>query len=112
MVETFLCIVTVLLAIVGLSELVHWLSYMILKPKVKPHKQLIVYLNDQDAEQQLLSIIEELRWQGKRYADSLVAVTGDLSDEKKIICRSRFCGKGIFFTDTVSVNNDCSLSKR
>ncbi len=110
MIEAFLFIVTVLLAIVGLGELMHWISYIILKPKVKPHIQLIVYLNEQDAEQQLRSVIEELRWHGKRYADSLVAVTGDLSDEKKIICRSRFCGKGIFFTDTVSVNNDCSLS--
>lgn len=106
MAEAFLFIVTVLLAIIGLGEFLHWICYVILKPKKHAHMVLVVYLTEDDAECQMLAALEELRWHGKRYADSLVAVTENISDEKKAICRSRFCGKGVFFTESVSIIND------
>lgn len=105
MVEAFLLTVTVLLAIVGLSELVHLMCRVILKPKTKPRTVLVTYLTEADAEQQLLFVIEEMRWHGTKYAEALIAVTGDLSDEKKLLCKSRFSGKGIFFTDNIDTMN-------
>lgn len=105
MVEAFLLTVAVLLSIVGLSELVHYLCYLVLKPKTKPRTVLITYLTETEAEQQLLSVIEEMRWQGNRYAETLIAVVGELSDEKKLICKKRFSGKGIFFTNSIDTTN-------
>ena len=105
MVEAFLLTVAVLLAIVGLSELVHYLCYLVLKPKTKPRTVLVIYLTETDAEGQLLSVIEEMRWHGNRYAASVIALTGELSDEKKRICKSRFSGKGVFFRDSVDIIN-------
>ncbi len=105
MVEAFLLTVAVILAIVGLSELVHHLCYFVLKPKTKARTVLVTYLTETDAEGQLLSVIEEMRWQGNRYAEAIIAVTGDLSDEKKHICKNRFSGKGIFFRDSIDTIN-------
>ncbi len=105
MVEAFLLTVAVLLAVVGLSELVHFLCYIVLKPKTKPRTVLVTYLTEADAEQQLLSVVEEMRWQGNKYAEALVAVVGELSDEKKQICKKRFSGKGIFFKDSIDAIN-------
>ena len=106
MVEAFLLTITVLLAIVGPSELVHSLCYFVLKPKTKPRTVLVAYLTEAEAEHQLLSLIEEMRWHGDKYAERLIAVTNELSDEKKNLCRSRFFGKGIFFTDDFGKTND------
>lgn len=105
MVEAFLLTVIVFLAIVGLSEMMHYLCRFILKPKTKPRTVLITYLTEADAEQQLLSVIEEMRWQGARYAESLIVVTNGLSEEKKILCKNRFSGKGVFFTDSIDTIN-------
>ncbi len=99
MFEVFLITVTALLAVFGISELVHIVCYKILQPKNAAKKILITVLTENDAEQQLLSLIEEYKWQGSRYADILVAFTGELSIEKRNICRERFTGNSIYFTD-------------
>ena len=103
MFEAFLLTITALLAIVGLSELLHSACYRILKPRVKAQNFLLTVLTEEDAENQMLGVIEELRWHGTRYADTLVAVTINLSDEKKAVCKSRFSGPGIIFTDNIEV---------
>ena len=100
MFEAFLITVTLVLAIFGLSELFHMVCYKVLKPKKDAKKILILVLTEDDAEQQLLALIEELKWQGSRYANILVAFTGELSPEKTKICRERFTGNGIYFTNT------------
>lgn len=99
MVEIFLMLAVAFLAILGLSETMHYICIAVIKPKVKPRKVLVVYLTKRYAEEQLLSAIEEMRWHGTRYADAIIAVTADLGDEEKLLCRDRFGCKGVFFTD-------------
>ncbi len=101
MFEAFLLTITALLSIVGLSELVHWVCYMILRPKAKPQSILLTVLTEDEAENQVLAAIEELRWHGTHYADTLVAVTVNLSESKKIICKNRFLGHDIVFLDSI-----------
>lgn len=99
MFEAFLVTVMALLAVFGISELVHIVCYKVLQPKCHAKKILITVLTEDDAEQQLLALIEEFKWQGSRYADILVAFTAGLSAEKKNTCRERFTGNNIYFTD-------------
>ncbi len=99
MFEAFLITVMAILAVFGISELFHIVCYKVLQPKNPAKKIVITVLTDAEAEQQLLSLIEEFKWQGSRYADILVAFTGQLSEEKKNACRERFTGNNIYFTD-------------
>ncbi len=108
MFEAFLITVMALLAVFGMSELFHLICYRVLKPKEAAKNILITVLTESEAEAQLLSIIEEVKWHGNRYAHILVAFTGNLSDEKKKNCRERFSGNGIYFTENFDfLNYEC-----
>ncbi len=108
MFEAFLITVMAVLAVFGISELFHLICYRVLKPKKPAKNILITVLTENEAEGQLLSIIEEFKWHGSRYADILVAFMGNLSDEKRKNCRERFSGNGIYFTDNFDfLNYEC-----
>ena len=103
MLEAFLLIIVALLTIVGLSEIIHMACSFVLKPKTIAQKFLVIVLTENDAENQTLEALEEMRWQGTRYAETLVAVTEKLSNETKSVCQTRFIGRGIIFTDDIGV---------
>lgn len=104
MVEFFVFIVFLLLAMLGLSEAICVLINWLLRPQRKALKLLVVYLNEGFAEQQLLQVAESLNWRGGIVGDKIVAYTGDIGYEEKEAIIKRFGNnKNIVFTDFVNI---------
>lgn len=78
MAEAFIITLTVVLAVIGVSEVLHLIAGYIFKSKVKPVKHLVVRLNSECAEQQVLSVISELNWSGSKFADKVIFITDSL----------------------------------
>lgn len=98
MAEAFLLTVITVLALLGLSEFVHMIISAVIRPKVHSKNYLIAVLSQEEAEQQLMLCMQQLRWYGKKYAGTLIAVTDELSIETEMQCRERFNGDMIIFT--------------
>ena len=81
----FLVIISVL-AVFGLSEIIHLLRIYIYLPKKKALSYLVIKLSPDDAESQLRVVGEQYLWQGKKLADNVVAVNDVLSVELKESC--------------------------
>ncbi len=74
MTETVLLILLLFPSMLGLAELMHLAKTYILAPKVHPKKTVVVYLYGECAVEQLKLILEEYNWQGKKYAEQIIAV--------------------------------------
>ena len=82
MLEYLFFITLVLLAVVGLSEVIHFLAVLLFKPKTRAKKCVLVYLDRDYAESQIISELFNLHWYGDKMADKLVFITSELSPEE------------------------------
>ena len=64
----------VFLAIIGLSEIVHYIQLALLDTKNKGSKVLCCVLKGDKAELDLRYVIEQYNWSGRKYADKIVAI--------------------------------------
>ncbi len=78
MLEAFIFTLIIFLAIIGISEVLHLLAQFIVKPKKRANKYLIIPLDSSDAEQQILSVLCEFKWSGKKLADKVIFLTDAL----------------------------------
>lgn len=62
------------LAIIGLSEIVHYIQLALLDTKNKTSKILCCVLKGDRAELDLRYVIEQYNWCGRKYADKIVAI--------------------------------------
>ncbi len=90
MFKIFVAGLFLMFSMVGISECIHSLIARILKPSVLPQKTLLVVLNENHAEQQLESIINEYFWYGGNYAGKIKADVSMLSANEIEICKLRF----------------------
>ncbi len=77
--------VVVFLAILGLSELLHKLWMLLLRPQ-KLNNFLVSVINDSFPGEQILATLEELRWRSDG-TKVLIGVNVDLCDESIDICK-------------------------
>lgn len=61
------------LSIVGISEILHSLKMLIMRPK-KPNNVHICFLNDIDGVLNLIHSAEQMRWNGSNFASKIIAV--------------------------------------
>lgn len=80
MVEFLLLFVTLLLAILGLSELIHMLKIKITYPTKKNKNYILIILTKENATEQIKYIADKLQWSGKNYADGVFAIYNDEVD--------------------------------
>ncbi len=106
MVEFIIFTFFLILALLGLSELIHTLILHLLRPKKLSKRMLCVVLENNTACEQLAYIIENYRWQGKTYADEIIACTVNLSEAEKYECVERFKNNLITFTDSVILKTE------
>ncbi len=99
MFEIFAVAVMAVLSLLGLSELVHMLSSLILRPKQKAKSILVLIPSDSCAEEQIQATLQQMSWYGKNYADYLAVLTDNLSQENKAKCKNRFFGNEIIYTE-------------
>ena len=93
--EIIFIILILVPAVLGLAECIHFLKRILLFSGKNPKVFAVVVLDDSDFELQLASVYEKLCWAGNRYAQTIVALDDNLSDENKVICRGIFNKKGI-----------------
>lgn len=67
-------------AMLGLSEIIHYLKVYIMKPKGNIKKYMIVYLKGTDCAFKLKSVLEEYFWYGKRYCEGILVLDGGIED--------------------------------
>ncbi len=78
MFKIFIFSVCAIFALLGISELLHILAHFVVKPRIKPYRRIVTVLDDKDAEMQVLSVLCEFYWTGKRHADKAVFLTDRL----------------------------------
>ena len=74
MAEIVFNVVFAIPAILGMSEIIHSVKLWLLKPKNKGKRIMVLIPDTDDFESQILSLYEQLKWQGKRLADKIVVV--------------------------------------
>lgn len=79
--------VVLLLAVLGLSELMHGINLRITAPRRRAVTYSVVFLTDEDAEQQLSFAVEQQRWLGRAYSDYIIAVNNGLNENSDKACR-------------------------
>ena len=89
MFETVLYGLVILLALVGLVDLIHGITMRILAPREDGGQIMLIPLKDENAEITLRYAAEKAKMMGKR-CKTLLAVDFGLSQETAEICR-RFC---------------------
>lgn len=73
--------VFLVLFIFGLCEFLHFLHLKLIFPKRDMRSTLVIMLNEQNALKQIIFAGEQLRWLGDKYADRVIAVSEDLSED-------------------------------
>ncbi len=78
--------VTVIFALLGISEFLHILKIRLILPKGKTNTRLFINLKEETALKQITFVGEQYIWLGRKYADAVFAVGSDLSEETFIEC--------------------------
>ena len=89
MIEIIFLIIFLLLAILGLAEVMHTIRLKIAYNYEEKENYVLIVLKPHTAEQQLRYIAEQSRWQGRKQVKSIIAVynSGKPSDYCKQIAK-------------------------
>ena len=79
--------VFLLFSIFGFCEMIHLIKIKFIFPKRKMNSQLVIYLDNNTAEQQLIFAGEQYRWLGNKFADSIFANNSNLDFETYLRCK-------------------------
>ena len=84
----YICFFALLLfSIFGFCEMIHLIKLKIIFPKRKMNSQLVIFLDNNTAEQQLIFAGEQFRWLGSKFADSIFANNSNLDFETYLRCK-------------------------
>lgn len=86
MFKLILMAVVIVLACMGLAELLHLLWLCLIAPKSKAKTFMVVWLDGEDAARRLTYAGTQLDWLGRRYAEYRIAVYDALSPEDAAVC--------------------------
>lgn len=97
---TIIYFIFLFFAIIGLSEIVHYIQLALLDTKNKSSKVLCCILKGDRAELDLRYVIEQYNWSGRKYADKIVAINC-IEGKKDIVysCRNLAEKNRIIFAD-------------
>ena len=82
MLQYIVFLILILLSVVGLCEVIYFLANLFFKPKCKPKKCVLVYLDKEYAESQILSELFNLHWFGEKMANKIVFITSGLAPDE------------------------------
>lgn len=86
-IEAILIAAGVILAVFGLSELLHTVRLAFIFKKKEVKLLSVVFLKPESAVAQLCFAAEQRKWHGGDFAEYVVAVTDDITDEELIECK-------------------------
>ena len=93
------CVLIVFFAVFGLTEVLHILKMLFLKPKKPPKRYLICEVDRECEKKQILSVAENFRWYGKSVADCIVFLGNNFGDDTCELCKYLSKNEKIFFCD-------------
>ncbi len=94
-------LVVIFLSLLGVSEIIYYFGTLILKPRVKPKKTLIIYLDKDCAEQQILSELFNMRWFGERFSKKIIFITDALEQTDAYRLEKEYSGLATEFRSGV-----------
>ncbi len=68
-------IIFVIVSVVGLADILHYVSLKLLTKRGRNNKILYCYLKSEYPDLELRYVAEQYSWHGKSYADKIVAIT-------------------------------------
>lgn len=74
MAEIVLNLVFAVPAMLGLAEIIHSFKMWLLKPKDKGKRIMVLIPDANDFEKQILSVYEQLKWQGEKFANKILVL--------------------------------------
>ncbi len=101
MLKVIFTLAFIFLLLVGVCEVFYFLGTLIFKPKIKPRKYLILRLNNNCAEQQILSELFNLRWFGERFANKIIFLTDQLMPDEADRLEREFKSENVEFKSGV-----------
>lgn len=87
MVKYVLISIFIVIALLGLSEFLHIIKMRFSAPLEKAFTCCVLFLTDDMPERQIAFAAEQRMWLGKTYADKIIAVENDISEENLDRCR-------------------------
>lgn len=112
MIETVLLAIGIIFAVSGLCDLIHTIRLAFIMPKKGRRGIVLLWLKSGIAEQQIKFAMAQITWYGNTYADHIIAVTSELSDEELAECRSLTADNDIILCpiDALTHVADCITS--
>lgn len=74
----------VFLSVLGLCEVIHFLSLSLLDNKKNRNKVVCLVLRGRTADIELQFVVEQFRWMGRKYADKIIAINALDTDEEML----------------------------
>ena len=87
--EAFLFALIIILAVIGLSDILHRVWMIFFKPRHEKNI-LLLLLNDENAVEQISTAIQQAHWYGREFAEKIIGVDMGLSAQQAQYCQS-FC---------------------
>ena len=97
MAELIFFLVFLIPALLGVSEIIHLVRMSLFSLNGINSPYVVVWLKDDTAENQILSVCEQYSWSGKKYAQNIIAINSTLSDDKFEICKQMAEKNNIYF---------------
>lgn len=88
MTEYICFFILLIFAIFGFCEAAHLFKILVLFPKRRMNSQLIIHLDNENAEKQLVFAGEQYLWLGNKLADSVVADASQLDMDTYLRCKA------------------------
>ncbi|MBP3706341.1 MAG: hypothetical protein J6J13_03715 [Clostridia bacterium] len=105
MIKGALIVILILLSISGICDIVHTIRMWIFAPKRPYNNICVIFLRENQANSQLRFIREQYRWYGNDFAEHIIAVTDDLSEEENNQCKNQFDNSEIIFSTNKAIPN-------
>ncbi len=105
MIKSILLVALVILAVLGICDVIHFFRRILFSPTEKPRKMLLVFLSNKQPLLQLRQVYDSFLWHGDEFAENIVAVLDNVDESDWTACRE-FCSDKfkIFLTERSSIS--------
>jgi len=105
MIKVFIYFIVLLLALLGLTDILHFIvcRFLIDKNEIKECK--LIVLQEENATRILRYLIFKKKWYGKYFNKKIIAVTDNLSEETVTRCFEASLGCGIILVPSCVLKN-------
>lgn len=86
MAEIILLLIFCIPAILGMAEILHIVKVWLISPSCADNRIIVEVPRDENFHQQIIKTAEQVRWNGKAYANRVIVLVTFLDDQNKKKC--------------------------